>query len=275
MRRCEKCGKEETSGENFREIHSETNCQDYVLCAACITLIKAERKRKEEEAKLAQEILSLGGPRAYKEFTRARYDRAEHLSKCAAYPQINLFLWGAAGVGKTHLGTALIREQNNYWIFKPQEISRMLRENLTDVEAEGKIYSDIISCPHLLIDDIGTEKKTDFLYSAMYEIIDGRYMQESGGLIITSNLSLDHLAARFGDDRLTSRIAGMCKIIEMTGKDRRLGQVVIDDSVMKNSRDMVRVYEKNKLEREKKEQERAKLTPEQLEAEQNRRNGVV
>lgn len=49
-------------------------------------------------------------------------------------------------------------------------------------------------------------------------------MQETGGLIITSNLSLDNLRARFADDRLTSRIAGMCKILEITGADRRLGK---------------------------------------------------
>jgi DNA replication protein DnaC len=38
---------------------------------------------------------------------------------------------------------------------------------------------------------------------------------------VTSNLTLDAIAEKVGD-RIASRIAGMCKVVEIRGKDRRL-----------------------------------------------------
>jgi len=40
--------------------------------------------------------------------------------------------------------------------------------------------------------------------------------------LITSNLTLDEIAEKVGD-RIASRIAGMCKVVEVRGKDRRIG----------------------------------------------------
>jgi len=197
-----------------------------IICKKCKAARDiAEQNAKVEEYKKAErerESNLLGGYRAYNEFTLERYDRSEIIKKCSDYPNINLFLWGSAGVGKTHLAAALVRNRKDHRVVKPQDIFRTMRGCL-EVDEEETRRDEFIGCSHLVIDDMGTEKRTDFSYSVIYEIIDGRYMRESGGLIITSNLSLDDLAARVGDDRLTSRIAGMCKIIEITGKDRRLG----------------------------------------------------
>lgn len=228
---CPRCGKGREAGEDFSQFpyrYDEAYCQWHSIwvCEKCLVFLTEDRARKKKEADREEAISVLGGLRAYNEFTLARYDRPELIKKCAEYPKINLFLWGAAGVGKTHLATALIRDHDVYGRYSPQEISRTIRKSFGDVDKEEEAYSSIINSPQLLIDDIGTEKQTEFLYSCMYEIIDRRYMQDSGGLILTSNLSLDKLAAHFGDDRLTSRIAGMCKIIEITGKDRRLGRQV-------------------------------------------------
>jgi DNA replication protein DnaC len=37
------------------------------------------------------------------------------------------------------------------------------------------------------------------------------YMNMKGGLLVSSNLSLGELAERVGDDRLSSRLAQMCR----------------------------------------------------------------
>ena len=63
---------------------------------------------------------------------------------------------------------------------------------------------------------------TEYSMSIFYEILDGRLMQKQNGLIITSNLSLNELAVKMGDDRITSRIAGMCRVISLGGDDRRM-----------------------------------------------------
>ena len=78
-------------------------------------------------------------------------------------------------------------------------------------------YSDI---DILYLDDLGTEKPSDWAIQVLYLLIDRRY-SEMKRTIISSNLSLNEISDRL-DDRISSRIAGMCEIIKMTGKDRRI-----------------------------------------------------
>ena len=80
---------------------------------------------------------------------------------------------------------------------------------------------NIYSCAKVLyLDDLGTEKASDWALQTLYLLIDRRY-SEMLRTVISSNLSLDELADHL-DDRISSRIAGMCEVIKMEGKDRRL-----------------------------------------------------
>jgi DNA replication protein DnaC len=72
----------------------------------------------------------------------------------------------------------------------------------------------------LILDDLGVEKTTEWSLQTLYTIIDRRYREEKQTLI-TSNLTLDEIAEKVGD-RIASRIAGMCKVVEIKGRDRRL-----------------------------------------------------
>jgi predicted ATPase len=137
-----------------------------------------------------------------------------------------LFLHGPAGTGKTHLAVAamhaLPRHRGERFVSVP-ELLMELRNTFRDGERVSEI--DIIdryaSAPLLILDDLGAEKSTDFAIQALYIIIDRRYARMLP-TIITSNLSVDEIAEKVGD-RIASRIAGMCKVIEMQGKDRRIG----------------------------------------------------
>ena len=72
----------------------------------------------------------------------------------------------------------------------------------------------------LCIDDIGAEKMTAFVQQITYYIINYRE-QEMLHTLITSNFSLQQIDEQI-DTRVSSRIGGMCKIIKLTGEDRRL-----------------------------------------------------
>lgn len=68
----------------------------------------------------------------------------------------------------------------------------------------------------LVLDDLGVEKQTDFVKEITYYIINEREVN-NGKIMITSNKGLEHL-----EDRIASRIAGMCEVLYFSGEDRRL-----------------------------------------------------
>lgn len=188
-------------------------------CQQCVE-DKALEEKKAIAAK-AWDIKRLGGLKAYERFTFDNYDNKAAIDKCEGYPDINLYLWGLAGTGKTHLATALVRFWDDGRVVKPQAILRRLR-GLKSGKDEQAVLDTLAGFPHLVIDDLGVEKSTAFSLSSLYEIIESRDMAYRTGLIVTSNLSLTALAEKLGDDRIASRLAGMCRVIQITGTDRRL-----------------------------------------------------
>lgn len=180
-----------------------------------------ERKRQEAENKKAAEISRLGGVRAYEDFTAEKYTNKEILDALSNYPNENYFLWGKAGTGKTHAAVATIRKTPFAIVKRMSEISREIRTS--EAEYEESIIEKYALTP-MLLDDLGSEKATEFLQNMLFEIMDRRWQSKQGGLIITANMSIDKLGAIVGD-RTASRIAGLVgskNALEITGQDRRL-----------------------------------------------------
>lgn len=178
------------------------------------------QKRKDEELR-EREIKRLGGILSFEEYTKARFDNKKILEALANFPKENYFLWGPAGTGKTHAATAILREVPNAYVMRMSRISRWLRR-CEGPDAEIEVIKKLSEMT-MLLDDLGSEKMTDFLQSNFYEIIDRRLEYRINGLIITSNLSLDQLAPIVGD-RTVSRIMGLVgrkNILEFSGKDYR------------------------------------------------------
>lgn len=199
-------------------------------CPACSE--RVERERQEIERQRALDIKRLGGIKAYEDFTLGSYDNLKVIKTCEGYPGINLYIWGTAGVGKTHLATAFVRQFPAGMVIKPVEIFRSCR-GLKDGRDEQAAINKIIQLPYLVIDDLGVDKRTDFSLTVLYEIIDAWDMQSRKGLIVTSNLSLQALSERLGDDRIPSRLAGMCRVVEIGGPDRRI--LAAQQAMLKNT----------------------------------------
>ena len=168
-----------------------------------------------------------GGDRAYSEFTLEKFQprdsiAAEALKMSTEWNPAskNLFIWGGIGAGKTHLAVAAARrfwsEQAPYRVYwKPSQIARAIRfaENAAEEQA---IIDRLVRQELLIIDDLGVEKRTEFMDQALYEIIDGRDMRTNGGLVVTSNYELDMLSkVLLGGDRLPSRICRASTIINL------------------------------------------------------------
>ena len=77
----------------------------------------------------------------------------------------------------------------------------------------------------LIMDDLGTEKVTEWVMQTLYVIINSRYEEEKQTLI-TSNNSLDEIRKNL-NDKIASRITAMTEIIELKGIDRRNGISIV------------------------------------------------
>ena len=146
----------------------------------------------------------------------------------------SLFVSGGFGTGKTYLTVGLLRYyinrlpcQNFVEPFKNLPIFITVPELLMKIRScfslnkcEETIVDKYSDCPLLILDDLGAEKTTEWVLQTLYIILNNRYSNLKR-TIITSNLSLDELRDKIGD-RIASRIAGMCKIVKLTGKDRRV-----------------------------------------------------
>jgi DNA replication protein DnaC len=80
----------------------------------------------------------------------------------------------------------------------------------------------LISAQVLVIDAFGTGNDTPYARQVFQEILDGRDHQNRGGLVVTCRFSIPALLRRGADDGVVSRLAGMCRAIEMKGADRRV-----------------------------------------------------
>ena len=140
----------------------------------------------------------------------------------------SLFITGGSGVGKTVLMAGVVKEllkdkgNKVKWISYPgfiMELQSMFRKEGGDTPFE--LAESIATYPDTLcIDDMGAEKMTAFVQQITYYIINYRE-QEMLHTLITSNFSLQQIDEQI-DERVSSRIGGMCKIVKLTGRDRRL-----------------------------------------------------
>lgn len=100
------------------------------------------------------------------------------------------------------------------------ELMAMLREEI----GEGLRWTanKCRECDLLLLDDFGTERATDFVLEKLDEIIDYRYRNQLP-IAVSTNLKWSlEIRAKYGD-RAVSRWSEHCEVVEMTGRDMRLG----------------------------------------------------
>lgn len=142
-----------------------------------------------------------------------------------------LYIEGPTGTGKTHQLAALARTMFDelggqvVW-YDAQDLFDRMRESFDD---RSRYPRDAHTVRALLIDDLGDENPTKFVATKLSKIVNDRYSHELV-LVVTSNYSPGELAARLvttdGDPawgkRVASRLAEMCDVVKLGGRDRRL-----------------------------------------------------
>lgn len=156
-------------------------------------------------------------------------------------PTQSYYIHGITGSGKTHMMSAMVAEQvlgygnrgvTSIHMYNADELLMRLREeigknkepdlSIYDTEEDARkdvLITRLMEMPILAIDDIGAERPTEWVMSQLYLIINTRY-NEMLPTYFTSNFDLDNLAQNL-NQRIASRIRGMCKAIALPGIDRR------------------------------------------------------
>lgn len=138
-----------------------------------------------------------------------------------------LLLWGAVGNGKTRLAAAILKElvlrgeqDNSIRFVTVPELLDRVRDSYQQGGKPDHLIEHVCAAQYLLLDDLGSEKVTDWVRERLFIIVNKRYNDLSPTLA-TANLSPDVLSERIGD-RTVSRLIGMCRVVKIDGGDRRL-----------------------------------------------------
>jgi DNA replication protein DnaC len=175
-------------------------------------------------------------PRAYGDFTLAGYGTfvarhlpewgdyavqiAETLTKTMDVEGMWVVLSGRYGCGKTALAIgcvrlAIERGQTALFVVVPNLLAK-LRATYDRREGgprEDDLLADLAKVDVLVLDDLGKEQLdrhsgtvSGWVRERLFMVINGRYSDDEKRTIVTSNLSLEDLADRLGDEAITDRI---------------------------------------------------------------------
>ena len=224
-----------------------------MTCATCedtgwktITSDGVERVTRCEcwQQRLSQSLLkSARIPRGYAhcEFSnfeihtdtqRAAHRRAARLVEQFPVVDKGLLFYGDTGVGKTHLAVALMREaitrKNARAIFyETRELLKMVRDTYSGSAemTELAVLRPVLEAEILVLDDLGLEKKSEWVDETLGLVINTRYSERRLTVITTNLRDLDStepgsFAFQLGL-RTRSRLKEMCEWLLIDAVDTR------------------------------------------------------
>lgn len=140
----------------------------------------------------------------------------------------NLLLYGSTGVGKTFLSNciakALLDKAHTVIYLTAFQLVDILEDNTFGKDEEDEVtenmFTYILDCDLLIIDDLGTEMNNSFITSQLFLCINERLLRRRS-TIISTNLSLDQLQKEYSE-RIFSRVVSDYQVLFIFGDDIRV-----------------------------------------------------
>ncbi|HWA53995.1 MAG TPA: ATP-binding protein [Solirubrobacterales bacterium] len=141
-----------------------------------------------------------------------------------------LWLFGDTGTGKTTLAMLVskvaLEAGHSVAIYSLPKLLARIRRTY-DSEPGGDSYlaffERLTSVDLLHIDDLGAEKRSDWVLEQLYALINERY-EAQRSVLVTTNLPHEELEGQIGN-RTVSRLSQICDEVPLFGSDRRYGKV--------------------------------------------------
>ena len=139
-----------------------------------------------------------------------------------------LILYGTVGTGKSYYAACIAnRLIDKGYRVKMTNFASLTNQIQDSLKGKQQIIDDLSVYQLLIIDDLGAERKSEYMQEMVFNIIDSRY--RSGlPFIVTTNLTGDELKKPqdVSFARIYDRILERCFPIEITGKSRRRKELI-------------------------------------------------
>lgn len=142
----------------------------------------------------------------------------------AKQDNIGLMFVGGAGTGKTYVANCISNKvmEKGYSVlsFNLSRYLMAIRENFPE---EEKLLNAVKTADLLFIDDVGSEKLTDWGLEKVFNLIDMRY-RANLPIMITTNLKISDLKKHLNfneSDKIVDRMVEMTKVFQFDWESKR------------------------------------------------------
>jgi DNA replication protein DnaC len=231
----------------MKEIYSCTKCRDkgYIDGKRCSCYIQKRSKLLQQRANICMcdkntfenfnlNIFSDKIDTKYgvspRENMKSIFQIALSFARCEKDTPKNLLFYGATGLGKTFVSDCIAKKyiesgKTVFYMSAPRLFSTFEDYKFgRDTSAiSQRTISSVNNAELLIIDDLGTEFKTAYSDSILFDIINSRIITEKP-MIISTNLSTKELKHTYSE-RICSRILGNFSIVLFFGEDLRMKNI--------------------------------------------------
>lgn len=133
-----------------------------------------------------------------------------------------LILYGDTGTGKSTFAAMVANAviDKGYRAFMTN--FEQIEKNLWDAEKKAVYMRELLSWDLLVLDDLGAERKNEYMQGIVYNVIDGR-IRQGLPVVVTTNLTSDELSKTddMGCKRIYERLMRHCLPLNVDGPNYR------------------------------------------------------